>query len=128
MGISSRDLEDVRFYLRQWAWWTRRWRPGKEWPRSCLDAILAPQAAWDSGEDQTAESDERGALVDEHILHSVEQCVAQLDLTRRCALRHFYLREHMDIPVNEARTILKQAEIDLIPLLRRRNVLIGITV
>jgi hypothetical protein len=121
----KRSLEDVRYYLRAWRRWCLAWRPFFG-IRSCLDDLECPPA-WDSDEDQQAEATERDSEISDYILHRVDQCVERLPKRKRLSVRCVYLREHCDIPVKEARRLCDEAEADLVPMLRARNVLVGIS-
>ena len=125
--IDRRDLEDVRYYLRCWRAWCHGWRPDLGWPQSCLAQFEGPPA-WDSTEDPFAESEEREQEIGDYVLHRIDQCVEALPGRKRACVRHVYLREHINIPVRDARAICLEAEADLVPMLRSRNVLVGTSV
>ena len=123
----ARDLEDVRYYLRAWRSWCLSWRPHLGYPQSCLSQLMAPAPAWDSEEDQTAEFDARLAEIGDYVLHRIDQCVDSLPRMQRSCVRFVYLRESCTLSSTEARRICGEAEKQLVPMLRAKNVLVGTT-
>lgn len=121
----DRSIEDVRYYLRAWRSWCLAWRPRLGYPQSCLTDLMIPAAAWDSDDDMQAEATEIDEQVGEYILHRVEQSVEALPKRKRQCVRFVYLREHCEIPVRDCRRLCAEAERDLIPMLRSRNILVG---
>ena len=126
LAIDRRALDDVRYYLRAWRWWCIRWRPDLGYPHaSPIVTNMLPVVSWDSEEDQRAELDQVDEEVDEQILHKVDQAIELLPVPKRMAVKAVYLRECCLMPIKAARRLCNEAEVDLIAMLRRKNVLLG---
>jgi hypothetical protein len=119
------DIEAVRYLLRQWVRWKRRWRPALGYPRGVpyLDGILGAIDSYTEGEDY----DDR---IEATTVRAIDQAVEN-DLTamQRLALMLRYMNElgpsvwrSNRVPHEQARRIADEAEIALIPALRRRDV------
>lgn len=118
-------LEQLRQYLRAWRGWMRAWRaplglPGAvPWLR-----VMPPTPAW------SCEDTDGG--VDGYIMRAINAEVDSLPVRKRAALRFIYLNE--DLPCvfrsnrltpNELRTLCAEAEVEMIPRLRGRGVVLG---
>jgi hypothetical protein len=85
---------------------------------------MRPSVAWD-GTDQEAETDQ-------WILRAVDAEIESLGSLKRAAVRLVYLREVMPaafrsgrLSMEEAVRLCNEAEVEMIPGLRKRNVVLG---
>ena len=119
------EIQSVRELLRDWARWTRRWRPSLNSLSSVpyLDNMLPTIDSYAEGEDY---DEEINAVVMLAVDHAVER-----DLTRpqSIAIRMTYMNEigpavwrSNRIPVEQVKVLCQEAEFALIPALLRRNV------
>ena len=126
-------LADLQHYLRAWAWKSRQWRSNLGYPRqSPLVRVMRPVVSWSSAEDELAETDEAFDSVSGFIFAAIDAEVDRLPTTKRAALKLTYLRE-VDYAVyrsnrmtnREAKHIASEVEVELIPKLRARGVVLG---
>lgn len=93
---------------------------------------MVPVVAWDSSVDQRAEADQAEAQVEDFILRAVDTEVEGLPTMKRAAVRLIYLREMAPavfrsgrMTLEEAAMLCNAAEIEMIPRLRVKGVMIG---
>jgi hypothetical protein len=118
-------LEELRYLLTQWRRWVRGWQAPLGYPSaSPFVRIMRPSVAWD-GTDQEAETDQ-------WILRAVDAEIESLGSLKRAAVRLVYLREVMPaafrsgrLSMEEAVRLCNEAEVEMIPGLRKRNVVLG---
>lgn len=120
-----RALRSVQDLLRQWARWDRRWKPKHGYPSAVpyLDNIRPTVDSYSEGEDYDEE-------IDAAAMKSIDQALEH-DLTRHqaIAIRMTYLNEvgpavwrSNRVPRAQVRRLCEEAELALIPALRRRHV------
>lgn len=126
-------LADLQHYLRAWAWKSRQWRAKLGYPpQSPFVRVMRPVVAWSSSEDLMAETDEAFDKVSGFIFDAIDAEVDRLPALKRAALKLTYLRE-VDYAVyrsnrmtnREARQMAREVELELIPKLRARGVVLG---
>lgn len=118
-------LSDLRYYLRAWCRWVRAWRaplglPGAvNWVTHIIPTVSGGETI----------SDE----VDGEILHILDAEIESLPAMKRAAIRLTYLREEPGMAVFrsgrmtvlEAKRLCAEAEVEMIPRLRVRGVVLG---
>ena len=126
-------LADLQHYLRAWAWKSRQWRSRLGYPpQAPFVRVMVPVVAWSSSEDQQAESDEAFDEVAGFVFDAIDAEVERLPTMKRAALKLVYLRE-VDYAVyrsnrmtmSEAHKYTNEVEVELIPRLRARGVVLG---
>lgn len=118
-------LEDLRFYLRAWRRWVRNWAAPLGYPPEApFVRSMRPTVAPD-GADQDQE-------VDGFILRTIDAQIESLPARKRAAVRLIYLNETLPAVFNscrmtmqEARRLTSEAELEMVPLLRVRGVVLG---
>ena len=118
-------LADMRYYLRAWRRWVRAWSAPLGYPSQApFVRAMKPVVAWD-GSDAEIE-------VDQWILRAVDTEIEGLEPRKRAAVRLVYLNEilpavfrSLRITEQEARKIVDLAEVEMIPRLRVRGVVLG---
>ena len=118
-------LEDLRYYLRAWRRWVRSWAAPLGYPSECTFVRhMKPAVAWD-GSDQEQE-------VDGFILRAIDAEIENLNARARAAVRLFYLNETLPavfsskrMSPEEARRLTAEAEVEMIPKLRVKGVVLG---
>lgn len=117
-------LEDVQYYLRAWRSWVRAWRAPLGYPTAVgWVGQMLPSVSWD---------DEIYEEVDASILRKVDAEVESLPPDQRAAVRLVYLNEVLPavfrscrMTTETARRLCRQAELEMIPRLRARGVVLG---
>ena len=123
----------MRYYLRAWAWRSRQWRARLGYPpQSPIVRVMRPVVAWSSSEDQSAEADEAYDDIAVFIFDAIDAEVDRLQSLKRAALKLIYLREvdyavyhHNRMSMQEAKRLAGEAELELVPKLRVRGVVLG---
>lgn len=117
-------LEDLRYYLRCWRRWIRAWRAPLGYPPTVpWVKVMPPTPAWDS-----ADMDQE---VDEFVLRAIDAEVESLSARGRAAVRLVYLNEVLPVfrscrmSEEEAVKLTNEAELEMIPRLRVRGVVLG---
>ena len=118
-------LEDLRYYMRAWRRWVRSWSAPLGYPSQApFVRAMKPTVAWD-GSDAEQE-------VDQWILRAVDTEIEGLPVKQRASVRLVYLNEIMPavfrslrITEGEARRLTAEAEVEMIPRLRIRGVVLG---
>lgn len=118
-------LGDVRFYLRSWRRWIRSWRAPLGYPSQVVWVrVMPPTPAWEA-----SDMDEE---VEGWIMRAVDASVEDLEPVKRASVRLVYLNEILPavfrsnrISESEARRLTYDAEVELIPKLRLRGVVVG---
>lgn len=126
-------LADLQHYLRAWAWKSRQWRAKLGYPpQSPFVRVMRPVVAWSSSEDELAESDEAFDKVAGFVFDAIDAEVDRLPAMKRAALKLVYLREvdyavyrHNRMTMTEAYRHTRDAEVELVPKLRARGVVLG---
>lgn len=117
-------LEHLRYLMRCWRRWIKSWRAPLGYPSQVTWArIMPPTPAWDS-----SDMDEE---VDEFVLRAIDAEVESLPALARAAVRLVYLNEVLPdvfrskrLSDQEARRLTNQAEIEMVPRLRARGVVL----
>lgn len=126
-------IEDLRHYLRAWAWKSRQWRVNLGYPpQSPIVRVMRPVVSWSSTEDLMAETDEAFDKVSSFVFDAIDAEVDRLPSLKRAAIKLTYLRE-VDYAVyrsnrmtnRDARRMAREVEFELIPKLRARGVVLG---
>ncbi len=93
---------------------------------------MRPVVAWSSSEDQSAEADEAYDDIAVFIFDAIDAEVDRLQSLKRAALKLIYLREvdyavyhHNRMSMQEAKRLAGEAELELVPKLRVRGVVLG---
>lgn len=118
-------LEHLRYYMKAWRRWIRKWAAPLGYPSQCTFVRhMKPTVAWD-GSDQDEE-------VDDFILRAIDAQVESLEARPRAAVRLVYLNEVLPavfssnrMSMEEAVRLTNLAEVEMIPLLRVRGVVLG---
>jgi hypothetical protein len=126
-------IADLQHYLRAWAWRARQWKVRLGYPTQApFVRIMRPVVSWDSTEDQLAQSDEMFDEIAGFIFDAIDAEVDRLPTMKRAALKLAYLREvdyavyHSNRMTNrDARRIARDVEVELIPRMRARGVVLG---
>ena len=119
------ELQSVRDLLKQWRRWKRRWWPHLGYPSSVpyIDEMRPIYDSYTEGEDY----DE---IINAEVMRQMDQAIEK-DLTpnERIAISIVYLNEigpavwrSNRVPKAQAYRLCREAEVALIPALRRRNV------
>jgi hypothetical protein len=130
----DRALDDLRYYLKCWRRWVRSWRPAlgfpPEWPMARIP--VNPPIACGNIDDALEEPYRYEEDIEDSILRAVDAEVESLPNMKRVAVRLIYLREQGPavyrsgrMSVEEAYRICNQAELEMIPRLRVRGVVLG---
>ena len=137
--MNARDdslaLNDLRHYLRAWRRWTRSWRPGLGYPPSWPLAKVPNKPAVSCGnvEDALEEPYRFEEDIEDHILKAIDAVVDSLPADKRAAVRLVYLREEPGMAVfrsgrmslEVAAVLCNAAEVEMIPMLRLKGVVLG---
>lgn len=118
-------LEHLRYYLKAWRRWIKNWAAPLGYPGQCTFVRhMTPTVAWD-GSDVDEE-------VDDFILRAIDAQVESLAPRARAAVRLVYLNEVLPavfssnrMSMEEAVRLTNEAEVEMIPLLRARGVVLG---
>lgn len=115
----SRALEELQYYLRAWRGWVRAWRAPLGAPSAVAWCrVMHPTPSWDV--------DDADPGVDSFILRAIDAEVESLPANKRAAVRQFYLNEVVSkLPPPAMRALCAEAEIEMIPRLRTRGVVLG---
>lgn len=118
-------LDDVRFYLRAWRRWVRQWRAPLGYPTAVPfvhQMLPSVSSGWDDHDQE----------VETHILRAVDAEVESLPGLKRAAVRLVYLNECLPavfrsgrMTTAESRRLTNEAEVEMIPRLRVRGVVLG---
>ena len=125
MKAVSTALDDLRYYLRAWRSWVRAWRAPLGYPSAVpWLRVIPPTPAWSC--------DDSDPDVDAFILRAINAEVESLPPTKRAAVRLTYLNETLPSVFRgarfdqvEARRLCAEAEVEMIPRLRVRGVVLG---
>jgi DNA-directed RNA polymerase specialized sigma24 family protein len=121
MKVVSRALDELRYYLRAWRSWVRAWRAPLGLPSSVAWlGVMPPTPAWDV--------DDADQNVDSFILRAIDAEIESLSPKKRAALRQYYLNEALSAGKStreEASRLCSEAEVEMIPRLRARGVVLG---
>lgn len=121
----SDPLATVRMLLSEWARYRRGWKPDNGYPKAVpwLDHVRGHVDGWTQDEDYDA------ALYAMRMRH-VDQAVKNLLVDQQHAIGVVYLNEIGPLvwrsnrkPMNEIRAICERAEVALIPVFRRRDLI-----
>lgn len=115
----ARPVEELQFYLRAWRAWVRAWRAPLGAPSAVSWAnVIHGTPAW--------ETDDSDPGVDSFILRAVDAEVESLPPNKRAAVRQYYLNEALTkLSRTEIKALCAEAEIEMIPRLRTRGVVLG---
>lgn len=115
----ARPVEELQFYLRAWRAWVRAWRAPLGAPSAVpWCQVIHPTPSWDV--------DDGDPGVDTFILRAVDAEIESLPPNKRAAVRQFYLNESIArMPQDTMRALCTEAEIEMIPKLRSRGVVLG---
>lgn len=127
MALRKEDLalQDLRYYLRAWRRWVRAWRAPLGYPSAVpfVMEMMPGVSAYDE-----IEEDDITAIV----MRSIDAEVESLESDKRAAVRMVYLNEVMPAVWRSARwpqekvyRLCDQAELEMIPRLRLRGVVLG---
>lgn len=124
----DRAADDVRFYLKAWRRWVRGWRAPLGYPSVC--AFVRAMRPTVDPERQDFEEE-----VDQWILRAVDAEVESLSPMKRAAVRLIYLNEILPAVfrsaragvsnLEECRRLASEAELEMVPRLRLRGVVLG---
>lgn len=123
--IRCDGVDDLQHYLRAWSRWTRAWRAPLGYPTQAPFVRAMPATpAWG-----TEDSDPE---VDGEIMRHINSVVEGLSNVKNAAVRLIYLRETMAavfqstrMPIWQVKTICQEAEVEMVPKLRARGVILG---
>ena len=115
--MARRPVEELQFYLRAWRAWVQAWRA----PLGAPSAV--PWLGVIKATPSLESEDDQG--VDSFILRAVDAEVESLPSNKRAAVRQYYLNESGRLPAEMMRTLCAEAEIEMIPKLRIRGVVLG---
>lgn len=128
-------LEELRHYLTSWRRWERAWKPKLGYPSAWPMASIPSKAAVSCGnmDDALEEPYRYEEAIEGHILKAIHAVVESLPANKRAAVRLIYLREEPGkavfrsgrMTLEEATRLCNEAEIEMIPKLRARGVLLG---
>lgn len=122
--LEAQELRALHQLLLQWVRWRRRWRPHLGYPRAVpyLDG-MKPGVSFNT------EAEDYDEAISRHEMKAIDKAMAQLEPKHRHALQVVYLREEIAavfrsarMPMTQVRALCSEAEILLIPLLRRQDV------
>jgi hypothetical protein len=128
MNSAAVELDAVRYYLRQWVRWRRFWRPGLGYPRSVpFVDVMRGSRPMDGYDDMDGDD----ARIHAETMRQLDQAIENdLGSDAKHALLVVYMREVGPAvwrsgrkSMQEIKALAWQAERDLVPILRRRNVL-----
>lgn len=122
------ELESVRYLLHEWVRWRKRWRPqylGYPGQVPYLHQIRATV-------DTTSEPDDYDEKIELFQMRAIEQAIQnELKASQRHALHVVYLNEEGPavwrsgrMPMKEIRRFAADAEVALVPILKRLNILL----
>jgi hypothetical protein len=133
MAKGDPALDDLRYYLRAWRWRSRQWGAKLGYPtQSPFVRVMRPVVSWDSVDNPNNTADDTYEQVSSFILGAIDAVVDGLPTLKRAAVRLTYLRE-TDYAVyksnrmdeKECRRLCDEAELEMIPLLRAKGVVLG---
>lgn len=128
------EIEHVQYLLKEWCRWERGWKPALGAP-GCSPIVrlpMKPAVSLGNVDDALEEPYVHSEEVEDRILNAVAASVDDLQPIKRSAVRVIYLRETLAavfrsnrITMSDAARLCAEAEIDLIPLLRNRAVVVA---
>jgi hypothetical protein len=131
----NRAIDDLRYYLRCWRRWVKSWKPALGFPSQWILAKIPVKAPVGCGnvDDALEEPYRYEDEIEDSILRAIDSEVDNLTNLKRAAVRLIYLREEPGkavfrsgrFSIEEAYVLCNQAELEMIPKLRAKGVVLG---